>query len=172
VFNGSSKPHFPEAAMTKKRKTFRCGECGEGTVRPLARTGRQAKYRTLMLPVPDTLEIPTCDRCGTEWINDSTAKAIDAVLENEYRARMRELITRAMDRLSEHDVSKAAIERLLGLSQGYLSHLTTTGDKTPSEALAIELVSLAQDPARIRLVETLWQKISGATPDLNGALSR
>jgi hypothetical protein len=154
----------------KKQKSFRCAACGEGTVYPVAKAGRQARYRTLTLPVPATLEIPTCDHCGTEWIGDTVAEALDTALDAEYRRRMRDLVTAAMDRLAESDIPKASVERLLGLAQGYLSHLTTTGDKTPSEALALDLALLAQDPRRVRFVEELWKKLSGAKPDLAGAL--
>ena len=153
---------------TKKIKPFQCAECSTGTVRSSARAGRLAKYRTLSLPVPATLEIPTCDNCGTEWINDTTAKAIDASLGLEYHARMREVLTRALD---DSDVPKAALERVLGLSQGYISHLTTTGDKTPSEALALAILTLAHDQVAFRRVESLWQKLSGLTPDLDGAFA-
>ncbi len=152
---------------TRKNKPLRCAECGLGTVRSSARAGRLAKYRTLSLPVPATLKIPTCDNCGTEWINDSTAKAIDASLGMEYHARMREVLTRALD---DSDVPKAALERVLGLSQGYISHLTTTGDKTPSESLALAILTLAHDQEAFRRVESLWQKLSGLTPDLDGCV--
>lgn len=156
---------------TKKTRTFRCAECVEGTVRPVAKAGRQAKYRTLTLPVPVALEIPTCDHCGTEWIGDVAAEALDTALDAEYRRRMRELVIAAMDRLAKSDIPKAAVERLLGLAQGYLSHVTTTGDKTPSEALALDLALLAQDPRRVTFVEELWKKLSGAKPDPVGALA-
>lgn len=155
----------------KKTKAFRCVECGEGMVRPLAKAGRQSKYRTLTLPIPATLEIPTCDHCGAEWMGDSAAEALDASLEAEYRRRMRDLVTAAMDKLAKSDISKAFVERLLGLAQGYISHLTTTGDKTPSEALALDLALLAQDPSRVEFAQELWRKLSGAKPDPIGALS-
>jgi len=63
---------------------------------------------------------------------------------------MRDLVTVALARLAKSSISKAHVERVLGLSQGYLSHLTTTGDKTPSEALALNLVHFAQNPRRLR----------------------
>ena len=152
------------------KKEFRCAECSKGIVRPIAVGGRQANYRTLTLPVPAALEIPTCGNCGTEWINDSVARKLDTALEKEFRSRMRELVTVSLARLSELSISKASVERVLGLSQGYLSHLTTTGDKTPSEALASDLALLAQDPQRIHTIETLWKKLSGSNPDPAGVL--
>ena len=155
----------------KKDSEFRCMECGAGTVRPFAAAGREAKFRTLTLPVPARLKIPTCDHCGTEWINDTTAEALDQALDKEYRARMRDLIDATMTRISESNVPKSEIEKALGLSQGYLSHLT--GDKTPSVALASELVFIAQNPRkRIQDLENLWKKLSGPNPDPVGALAQ
>jgi hypothetical protein len=154
------------------KKGFRCAECGKGIVRPVAAAGRQAKYRTLTLPVPVKLEIPTCDNCDTEWINDSVARKLDAALEKEFRARMRDLVTVSLAHLSKCSISKAHVERVLGLSQGYLSHLTTTGDKTPSEALALNLVHFAQNPRLLRRSETLWKRLSGSKPEPAGALGR
>ncbi len=142
-------------------KGFRCMECGKGTVRLVAAPGRQARHRTLTLPVPADLKIPTCDNCGTEWIGDSSARKLDASLEKEFRARMHDLVTAALARLSKHGISKAHVERVLGLSQGYLSHLTTTGDRTPSEALALSLVHFAQNPQRLR-------KLGGALEETLG----
>jgi hypothetical protein len=161
--------------MSAKTKTaskngFRCVECGKGIVQPVAAPGRQARHRTLTLPVPADLEIPTCGNCGTEWIGDSVARKLDAALEKEFRVRMRDLVTVSLARLSKHSISKAHVERVLGLSQGYLSHLTTTGDKTPSEALALNIVYFAQNPQRLRRSEALWKKISGPKPDPTGAL--
>ena len=116
------------------------------------------------LSCPADLEIPTCNKCGTEWIGDSVARKLDAALEKEFRVRMRDLVTASLARLSKHSISKAHVERVLGLSQGYLSHLTTTGDKTPSEALALNLVNFAQNPQLLRRSEALWKKLSGAKP--------
>jgi hypothetical protein len=152
------------------KKGFRCAECGKGIVRPVATPGRQARHRTLTLPVPAELKIPTCDNCGVEWIGDSVAHKLDVALEKEFRVRMRDLVTLSLARLSKHSISKAHVERVLGLSQGYLSHLTTTGDRTPSEALALNLVYFAQNPERLRSSETLWKKLSGSRPDPTGAL--
>ena len=83
--------------MSAKTKTaskngFRCVECGKGIVQPVAAPGRQARHRTLTLPVPADLEIPTCGNCGTEWIGDSVARKLDAALEKEFRVRMRDLV--------------------------------------------------------------------------------
>ncbi|MDX2022996.1 MAG: hypothetical protein SF187_22370 [Deltaproteobacteria bacterium] len=144
-------------------KSSRCAECGVGTVEPKQAAGRETPYKTLILPIPSSVGIPTCDNCGTEWIDDSTAASLDAALEKEYRARLKALLKTTLDKSV---VSKAAIERALGLSQGYLSHLTGSGDKVPSEALAYSVISIAQ--AGTSDVEALWTRLSGVRPPALG----
>lgn len=68
-----------------EHKPRRCRECGEGTVRPLAKRGRRMAFRNLTgLPVPASLQIPTCDNCGTEYVVDlgleKRVQAIDVAL--------------------------------------------------------------------------------------------
>ncbi len=67
--------------MNRKKQSneeimFRCPECG-GNVKLLATEGRRMTYRNLPdLEVPADLAIPTCDRCGEQYVSDSVAKAI------------------------------------------------------------------------------------------------
>lgn len=43
-------------------------------------------YRDIAsMEVPDTVEIPTCDRCGSEWIDSKTAKILNEALEAAYQ---------------------------------------------------------------------------------------
>lgn len=84
----------------------RCRECGEGLIRPLAREGRVMPYKNgLALPVPADLFIPTCSDCGSEWIDEPTAHALDNALEDAYIAHLdREcarLIRQVADRYRE-----------------------------------------------------------------------
>lgn len=60
----------------------RCRECGEGTIRLLAKEGRQWPYKEFILTLPATLEIPTCSHCGSEWLDADRATIVDAVLED------------------------------------------------------------------------------------------
>jgi len=139
----------------KKRKGFRCVECGEGTVLPLAKAGRLTRHRTMRLEVPSDLEIPTCDRCGTEWYDDTTARTVDEALEGIYRRELRERVRAALDVLTGH-VSQRQLERMLGLSHGYLSKLRS-GACDPSPELVGNLALLAHDPARrLRELGEFW----------------
>jgi NMD protein affecting ribosome stability and mRNA decay len=67
-----------------------CAECGKrATVAPLAKAGRRTLYRNFPdLEIPADLEIPTCSKCGAEWIDFQTAARIDAALAKVSAARM------------------------------------------------------------------------------------
>lgn len=139
----------------KKRKEFRCAECGEGRVRPLAKAGRHTRHKTMTLELPAEVEIPTCDKCGAEWFDDTTAREVDEALEGIYRHELRERVRAAIDKLTEH-VSQRKMERMLGLSHGYLSKLRN-GTCDPSPELVGNLALLAHDPEkRIRELGEYW----------------
>lgn len=126
-------------------KERRCQECGQGTVRLLARPGRRTRHRNLTsLLVPEDLEIPTCDQCGAEWFDEATAKRVDAVLEPLYREELRRRMRKAIAVISAC-ISQQRVENVLGMSQGYLSKLKA-GDRDPSPELVSELALLARDP--------------------------
>ena len=139
-------------------KPFRCVECGRGTVRPVARSGRRVFYRTMEVEVPAELEIPTCDNCGEEWTNASDAKTLEAALEATYMGTLRGLAAEQLHELIDAGIEQKRLEHALGLSQGYLSHVKA-GRKDPSPMLVSELVLLARDPARrLKELEDFWKK--------------
>ena len=65
-------------------KNFRCRDCNKGEVVASGGNGRVEKYKDKFITLPEDLLIPTCNYCGAEWMNESSAKAIDAALEVEY----------------------------------------------------------------------------------------
>ncbi len=146
--------------MTRETRTrgiawpIKCVECGEGHVVPAATPGRTARYKTLPdLPVPDDLEIPTCDACGMEWIDRHAAEAVDAALEPIYQRRLHHLASAYLKQLADQRVTQRRLERLLGLSQGYLSKIRS-GASNPSPMLVGVLRLLTIDPQRrLREVE-------------------
>lgn len=54
-------------------------------MRPLAKAGRQMRHKTMMLELPANVEVPTCDCCGAEWFDDTTAREVDKAFEGIYR---------------------------------------------------------------------------------------
>ncbi len=146
--------------MTRETKSegiawpVRCVECGKGNVAPMAAPGRTARYKILAdLTVPGDLEIPTCDACGMEWIDQPAAEAVDAALEPVYQRRLRQLASAYLEQLAEQCVTQQRLEKLLGLSQGYLSKIRS-GASNPSPMLVSALGLLTIDPERrLREVE-------------------
>ncbi len=137
-----------------KLKGRRCAECG-GMIRLVAKPGRRGRYKTMMLPIPASLKIPTCASCGSEWIDRATGAAIDVLLERAFRGELRARAKDAIERIAKQ-VTKQRLERLLGLSQGYLSHLTA-GDRDPSPELVSQLALIARAPKqRVRELEDFW----------------
>ena len=129
-----------------KAKEFRCAECGTGSVRPVVRAGRRQRYQMIDLVLPATVPVPTCDNCGVEYLSESSAAAEDAALEPLYRAELGRRAKLAVDRLRML-VADADLERLLGLSRGYVSRVYT-GQRYPSADLVALLVMLAKSPRR------------------------
>ena len=130
-----------------------CPECGTGKIVPLARSGRTARYSSVKdLPVPADFKIPTCEQCGSEWVDGATAKAMDEVLKHAYREHLKNSVAADLRSLSEH-VTQRRLEESLGLSHGYLSKVRS-GASRPSEVLARLLRLLAADPEhRLREME-------------------
>jgi hypothetical protein len=136
----------PKARSKARPSLLRCPECG-GAVRPHAAAGRRMTYKNISgLKVPAALELPTCDRCGEQWINDTAAAAIDAAMEPVYRARLREIARRAITTITAV-VSQGELERKLGMTQGYLTKLKN-GHRDPSPEVAIQLSMIALHPKR------------------------
>lgn len=92
------------------------------------------------------MEVPTCDTCGAEWINDTVAEAFDRAMELVYRARLREITRKAIETITA-TISQAELERKLGMAQGYLSKLKS-GQRDPSPEIALHLATIALHPKR------------------------
>ena len=147
-----------------KTRTFRCIECGVGTVRPIARVGRRQRYKMMELVLPAGVKVPTCDKCGVEYLSESSAAAEDAALEPLYRRELRRRAKEAIERLMPY-VDERDLEQLMGLSRGYLSRLRT-GQRDPSADLVALMTLLARNP-RQRVVELRrsWEATIGGKPD-------
>lgn len=68
---------------------FRCIECFQGAVAPTAESGRVYLYKgNASVPIPDDFLIPTCDRCGEEYLDEETIDRLVEALEKSYRERL------------------------------------------------------------------------------------
>jgi hypothetical protein len=132
--------------MKKMKLLSRCPECGGKVVMRRGR-GRLMRYKNIDgLEVPASLGIPTCRDCGTQWINDTVAEAIDEAMEPVYRARLRQMVQAAIATITEL-VSQSELERKLGMAQGYLTKLKN-GRRDPSPELVLQLSLIALSPRR------------------------
>jgi transcriptional regulator with XRE-family HTH domain len=147
--------------MLTNAKGHRCYECGTGTVRPTAEPGRRDWFRGVLLDVPDNLAIPTCDNCGTQWMDDEAASAFDAAMESRYRLALRHRLDSILVKISAA-TSLRQVEMALGLSQGYLSKLKR-GEREPSAELvaSLHLIALDVDGALAQL-SALWSNEAAA----------
>jgi hypothetical protein len=148
-----------EKQMSKAAKAIerRCGECGLGKVRPVKGQGRVASYKNMKLEIPADMDIPTCDNCGSEWLDRAGIMELDAALEKIYRELLRELFEENVSRLRD-DVSMRRVESALGLSEGYLSK-AKQGRSEPSASLVSSLALLARDTeAGLAILERLWRR--------------
>ncbi len=133
----------------------RCRECGIGKIAPLARAGRKAQHRTMELEIPATIAIPTCDNCGAEWMDRAMARKIDHAMEGVYRQALRNTLLALLDQITAHAPMRQ-VERLIGLSEGYLSKVKS-GRSEPSAELLSSLGLLARDvTGGLKDLDRLW----------------
>lgn len=125
-------------------------------MRKVTRAGRFARYKTMQqMEIPEDFEIPTCERCGAEWLDAKTAQALDKVLAVAYRAELSRRAQESIDKIAQRRPQRR-LEELLGLSQGYLSKLKS-GDRAASPELVAQLALVARNPEkRIRELEEFW----------------
>ncbi len=132
----------------------RCIRCGKRAVRPRRAKGRTTPYRTMpCLPIPEALALPECGYCRNLSIPDDETTL--RVLHESYVASLRERVELAIVTL--RDVrSLRKLERLLGVSQGYLSKLRA-GTSNPSPELTLLLGLLASSPKpMLRRADAFW----------------
>lgn len=134
---------------------FPCVRCGARRVTLRQGPGRTCTYRVFpALPVPQNVGIPTCGRCAAQYIDEHTAATLEPVLAAEYRKELSRRAQRAIAHLSPY-ISQSATERLLDISQGYLSRIYG-GHGTPSAQLVVLLAVLAREPALIEWMTRYW----------------
>ena len=102
---------------------FPCVRCGARRVTLRESPGRTYSYRVFpALAVPANIGIPTCGRCWAQYIDEQTSARLEPVLAAEYKRELSRRAQRAITDLSPH-LAQAALERLIDISQGYLSRI-------------------------------------------------
>ena len=134
----------------------KCVRCGARAVKPRTGKGRTTRYRTMpYLRIPDAALIPTCARCGSEYLDEKTCEELSPLLHKVYLECLRTRVRLAIDFLSRH-ISQCRLERILGLSQGYLSRLRA-GAGNPSPELVSHLALLCHDaPRSLSRLQRFW----------------
>ena len=134
-----------------------CPECGIGEVLPLADAQQTWPHRTIPdLRLPDSVRIPTCNHCGEQWIDDVTSRQISDAAERAFKDALQRKAETAIEALQSAGHSQRALERLLGVSQGYLSKLAGA-DRDPSPPLVAILMLLAEAPIRVARLREMWR---------------
>lgn len=132
-----------------------CIRCGAHRVTPRQGLGRTCAYRVFpALPVPESVEVPTCGRCRAQYIDLQTAATLEPVLSAVYKKELTRRARQAIGSLSIC-ISQAELERLTDISQGYLSRVYR-GPGTPSPQLVALLALLAQDPSLLNWLSRYW----------------
>ncbi len=138
----------------REQKSTRCPHCRAKAVRGRPGAGRTTVYKTLpCLTLPSELLLPTCSRCRALFL--PTNQKTGVLLHLLYVAELRQRTQLAISTL--RDVrSLRKLERLLGVSQGYLSKLRA-GTSNPSPELTLLLGLLASSPTRmLRQADAFW----------------
>ena len=72
-----------DKAFGKIKVVGKCYECG-GDIILLAKPNRTCKYMELNLCIPESFELPTCEQCGIEQLNEEYTNKLEEVLKEEY----------------------------------------------------------------------------------------
>jgi transcriptional regulator with XRE-family HTH domain len=106
------------------------------------------------LEIPADVAIPTCDHCGAEMMGKKDLAALDAAMARAYASALASKAEEAIRVLGE-TANQRDLERLLGLSAGYLSKLKN-GKAEPSASTTALLMLLADHPALVDSLRRRW----------------
>ncbi|WP_147443253.1 hypothetical protein [Corallococcus sp. AB011P] len=133
---------------------FTCPQCNIGDIVMRTAPGRRMRYRHIPnLELPSNLAIPTCDHCGEMWLDSATTKSIEAAMESAYRTELARKAETSIERLSSL-IPQRDLERLLGLSSGWLSKIKNGRDT--SAPMAALLMILAEHPFLLDEISRRW----------------
>jgi DNA-binding transcriptional regulator YiaG len=119
-----------------------CFSCGEGTIARRNARGQIFGYRDeRAIPIEADLIVHLCDHCGEMLLDADAAARLSAVLEPSYRRLKVRRVMEAVDGIrAALDISQRDLERLIGVSDGYISKLRH-GRRVP-DATTLRLLHL------------------------------
>lgn len=138
----------------------KCTECGGEIRRSSEPRLEEHKGVKLVVKMPDVL---TCVRCGEQFLDSATAKAIDEAVERAYQKALHEQLDAALSVLTAYK-PQHWFERVMGLSRGYVTKM-----RNPSYNLSTHLVRqfvlLAHAPKkRIKEMEAMYEQPIEVSP--------
>lgn len=113
-------------------KPVPCFACGAGTVAMRDVQGRLVRYRDLaQVMIAEALVVPACDRCDEMLLDGAQTRRLAEILQLAYVAERQRQMQHAVKAFTAaRNTTQGVAERLLGLSQGYLSKLLH-GERDP-----------------------------------------
>lgn len=145
----SPRPSSPRTRRgtgnTHEARPFRsraCPACGEGTISRRDVRGMSLPHRDapeVVLTV--SIRVPCCDRCREMLLDVADAGALDVALARDYRRQRQATLQDDLRALLEtHHLRQCDIERLCGVSAGYVSKVLR--DEKAASPLLLRLVHL------------------------------
>lgn len=139
-----------------------CPACDVGHLHPVAKAGRRMPLKQIPdLEIPANVAMPTCDRCGAEILGDPELAALAEVMSAAY---VQALSAKCEDAIRElaGAIHQRELERLIGVSAGYISKLKHAQSE-PRGPLTALLMLLADDTRLVDRLRGLWS-VQGARP--------
>jgi hypothetical protein len=138
-----------------KKELEVCPACETGHLRLVRKRGRRMPLRQIPdLEIPADVPIPTCDHCGAEILGEKDLAVFGNAMKAVY-AQALQTKTEAAIRAIARTTNQRELERLIGVSAGYISKLKNAQSE-PSGPLAALLMLLADEPWAASRLRTLW----------------
>ena len=117
----------------------RCSSCG-GRVTPRSGTGRFRSFRWgISLPIPDDVEIPTCERCGELYVSAEQAPELERRMQAVFKTWAADHVAKIIKVLAlRHSVNQRQIARICDITPSHLSHIL--GAQKPPSITLIRLL--------------------------------
>lgn len=99
-----------------------CKSCCEGEYVEQNLRGKKRPYREKkQVEIQVDIKLPVCQNCGNIKLDKKGRQKLDRALEQAYEQERKQRQTKIIEKLEALDIPQAKVERILGLSRGYLS---------------------------------------------------